>query len=80
MQIDFNRPGKPKDNAFLEPFNGSVRADTPPETIEAMRAMGYRVDTEPKTSGPITAIWIDRAHGTLWDAASDYGEDTGVAW
>jgi hypothetical protein len=31
--------------------------------------MGHRVDSEPKTSSPITAIWIDRAHGTLWGAA-----------
>jgi gamma-glutamyltranspeptidase/glutathione hydrolase len=38
------------------------------------------VDTEAKTSGPITAIFVDRAHGTLWGAASDFGEDTGIAW
>jgi gamma-glutamyltranspeptidase/glutathione hydrolase len=63
-----------------EPGRLTLRADTPAATIEAMRARGYRVETEPKTSGPITAIWIDRAHGTLWGAASDYGEDTGVAW
>jgi len=63
-----------------EPGRLTLRADTPPAAIEAMRAMGYRVDTEAKTSGPITAIWIDRAHGTLWGAASDYGEDTGIAW
>jgi gamma-glutamyltranspeptidase/glutathione hydrolase len=48
-----------------EPGRLTLRDDTPAATLEAMRAMGYRVDTEPKTSGPITAIWIDRAHGTL---------------
>jgi gamma-glutamyltranspeptidase/glutathione hydrolase len=63
-----------------EPGRLTLRADTPAATIEAMRAMGYQVDTEPKTSGPITAIWIDREHGTLWGAASDFGEDTGIAW
>jgi gamma-glutamyltranspeptidase/glutathione hydrolase len=63
-----------------EPGRLTLRADTPPATIAALRARGYQVDTEPKTSGPITAIYIDRAHGTLWGAASDYGEDTGIAW
>jgi gamma-glutamyltranspeptidase/glutathione hydrolase len=63
-----------------EPGRLTLRADTPPETQQAMRAMGYQVDTEAKTSGPITAIFIDRAHGTLWGAASDHGEDTGIAW
>jgi len=63
-----------------EPGRLTLRADTPPATIAAMRARGYQVDTEPKTSGPITAIFIDRAHATLWGAASDYGEDTGIAW
>ncbi len=63
-----------------EPGRITLRADTPLATLEAMRAMGYQVDTEPKTSGPITAIWIDREHGTFWGAASDYGEDTGIAW
>jgi len=27
------------------------------------------------TSGPITAIWIDPAHGSFWGAASNFGED-----
>ncbi len=63
-----------------EPGRMTLRADTPPATIEALRGMGYQVDTEPKTSGPITAIFVDRAHGTLWGAASDFGEDTGIAW
>ena len=42
--------------------------------------MGYRVETDPKTSGPTTAIWFDREHGTMWGGASDYGDDYGIAW
>jgi gamma-glutamyltranspeptidase / glutathione hydrolase len=34
----------------------------------------------PRTSGPITAILIDRERGTLQGAASDFGEDYGIAW
>jgi gamma-glutamyltranspeptidase/glutathione hydrolase len=63
-----------------EPGRMTLRADTPAATIAALRAMGYRVDTAPKTSGPLTAIWFDRAHGTFWGGASDFGEDYGVAW
>ena len=27
MTLDFSRPGKPTDNAFIESFNGSFRAE-----------------------------------------------------
>ena len=27
VTLDFSRPGKPTDNAFIESFNGSVRAE-----------------------------------------------------
>jgi gamma-glutamyltranspeptidase/glutathione hydrolase len=58
----------------------TVREDMPPWVIESLRGMGYDVGTEEKTSGPITAIWFDREHGTMWGGASDYGDDYGVGW
>jgi putative transposase len=27
LQIDFSRPGKPTDNAYVESFNGTLRAE-----------------------------------------------------
>jgi len=27
VQIDFSRPGKPTDNAYVESFNGTLRAE-----------------------------------------------------
>jgi gamma-glutamyltranspeptidase / glutathione hydrolase len=42
--------------------------------------MGYQLEFEDRTSGPITAILVDRAHGTLWGAASNYGQDYGIGW
>ena len=57
-----------------------LRDDIPPWVHAELRKMGYRVETRSRTSGPITAIFFDREHGTMWGAASDYGEDYGVAW
>jgi len=42
--------------------------------------MGYTLRFAERTSGPITAIWFDRKHGTMWGAASNHGEDYGIAW
>jgi gamma-glutamyltranspeptidase/glutathione hydrolase len=42
--------------------------------------MGYELEVREKTSGPINAIYFDRAHGTMWGGSSDYGEDYGIAW
>ncbi|NNF27256.1 MAG: gamma-glutamyltransferase family protein, partial [Gemmatimonadetes bacterium] len=57
-----------------------VQEDTPPWVLADLRRMGYRVGTAERTSGPITAIWFDWEHGTLWGGASDHGEDYGIAW
>jgi gamma-glutamyltranspeptidase/glutathione hydrolase len=42
--------------------------------------MGYKLNYNPKTSGPITAIYFDWQHGTFWGGASNYGDDYGIAW
>ena len=57
-----------------------VREDMSPWVIQELRKMGYRVETDPKTSGPINAIFLDQAHGTMWGGSSDFGEDYGVGW
>lgn len=57
-----------------------VQQDTPPWALRELRGMGYDVRTAERTSGPITAIWFDWEHGTLWGGASDHGEDYGIAW
>jgi gamma-glutamyltranspeptidase/glutathione hydrolase len=45
-----------------------------------LRRRGYTLEFARYTSGPITAIWLDRRHGTLWGAASNFGEDYGISW
>jgi gamma-glutamyltranspeptidase/glutathione hydrolase len=63
-----------------EPGRLVVRRDVPGWVQNELRDLGYEVETWERTSGPITAIWIDREHGTLWGGASDFGEDYGIAW
>ncbi len=41
---------------------------------------GYRLEFQPRTSGPINAILLDHAHGTIWGGSSNFGEDYGIAW
>ncbi len=45
-----------------------------------LRRMGYTMEYEERTSGPITAIMFDRKHKTMWGAASHHGEDYGIGW
>jgi len=56
-------------------------ASSMPEWVRAeLRRMGYTLEFEERTSGPINAIWFDRKHGTMWGASSHHGEDYGIAW
>ncbi len=63
-----------------EPGRLTVVASTPPWIRQELQRMGYKVEIEEKNSGPINAILIDQAHGTLWGGSSDYGEDYGIGW
>ena len=45
-----------------------------------LKTMGYTLEFAERTSGPITAILLDRKHRTFWGAASNHGEDTGIGW
>ncbi len=45
-----------------------------------LRAKGYSLEFATHTSGPITAIMWDRRNRSFWGAASNFGEDYGIAW
>jgi gamma-glutamyltranspeptidase/glutathione hydrolase len=53
---------------------------TPDSIRTALRGMGYTLEFEERTSGPINAILFDRLHGTMWGASSNHGEDYGIGW
>ncbi len=63
-----------------EPGRLVVRDDVPDWVRTKLEDMGYEVEARPRTSGPITAIYFDREHGTFWGGASNFGEDYGIAW
>ena len=52
----------------------------PPWVRSELRRMGYELTFEERTSGPINAIFFDRAHGSMWGGSSNHGEDYGIAW
>lgn len=53
---------------------------TPQSVREELIKMGYTPTFEERTSGPITAIFFDHAHKTMWGGASTHGDDYGIAW
>jgi gamma-glutamyltranspeptidase/glutathione hydrolase len=57
-----------------------VNSSTPPGIREELKRMGYTLEYEARSSGPINAIFVDRQHGTLWGGSSNHGEDYGIGW
>ena len=60
VKIDFSRPGKPTDNAYVESFNGTLRAECLdahwfadlPEAIRADRGLEIGIQCESSSQGP----------------------------
>jgi gamma-glutamyltranspeptidase / glutathione hydrolase len=63
-----------------EPGRLTLRDDTPAWIRHELRGMGYRLDFDDRTSGPINAIFFDWKHGSFWGGSSNHGEDYGIAW
>ena len=63
-----------------QPGRITLAEEVPTWVRKELTKMGYTLDFEKKTSGPITAIYFDRKHGAFQGAASDHGDDTGIAW
>jgi gamma-glutamyltranspeptidase/glutathione hydrolase len=63
-----------------EPGRLTLNESMPAWVRAELQRMGYRLDYQRLTSGPINAIWFDHAHGTFWGGSSNHGEDYGIAW
>src|SRR6185437_11739620 len=53
----------------------TLNSATPPYVRQELTRMGYQLEFEERSSGPINAIMVDRKHGTLWGGSSNHGED-----
>lgn len=63
-----------------EPGRLQVTPLVSPFTRSQLEAMGYNVELIDRTYNPTTAIWFDHENGAMHGAASDYGDDYGIAW
>jgi gamma-glutamyltranspeptidase/glutathione hydrolase len=52
----------------------------PDWTRAELRSKGYTLDFQPRTSGPVNAIFLDWKHGSFWGGSSNHGEDYGIGW
>lgn len=68
--------------ADRQPKAGKIllNEDTPAEVRDKLKAMGYSMSFDDRTSGPINAIYFDWKHGSFWGGSSNHGEDYGIAW
>src|SRR4051794_32026001 len=57
-----------------------LASSTPQNVRDELSKMGYTLVFEERTSGPITAIFLDQAHKTMWGGASTHGDDYGISW
>ncbi len=64
------------------PHPGSIllNNNTPEATRTILKKMGYTASYSERTSGPVNAIFLDTAHGSLWGGSSNHGEDYGIGW
>lgn len=65
---------KPKPGHIL------LHSSTPSYVQAELIRMGYRIELDDRTSGPINAIYFDTKHRTLWGGSSNHGEDYGIGW
>jgi len=63
-----------------QPGRLTLRDDMPPWVRGELRGMGYRLDFDDRTPGPINPIFFDWKHGSFWGGSSNHGEDYGIAW
>jgi gamma-glutamyltranspeptidase/glutathione hydrolase len=67
-------------NHEIQPGRILLNSETSGWARAELRRMGYTAIFEDRTSGPINAIMLDRAHGTIWGGSSNHGEDYGIGW
>jgi len=68
------------DDHKSEPGRLTLNEAVPSWVRQELQGMGYRLDYQLRTSGPINAIFFDRKNGSMWGGSSNHGDDYGIAW
>jgi gamma-glutamyltranspeptidase/glutathione hydrolase len=68
------------DDHKTEPGRMTLNESMPAWVRQELQSMGYRLDYQRLTSGPINAVFFDRKNGSMWGGSSNHGEDYGIAW
>ncbi len=68
------------DDHKTEPGRMTLSESMPAWVRQELQSMGYRLDYQRLTSGPINAVFFDRRNGSMWGGSSNHGEDYGIAW
>ncbi len=63
-----------------KPGGLTLQQNTPFWTRKELKQLGYKIDYQERTSGPINAIYFDWQHGSFWGGPSNHGEDYGIGW
>ncbi len=58
----------------------TLNSEMPPWIRKELGNMGYKINYQDRTSGPINAIYFDWKHGSFWGGSSNHGEDYGIGW
>ena len=70
----------PSDAHTAEPGRLLLNNVTSQKVRDNLALMGYKLEFDRYTSGPINAVFFDWKHGTFWGGSSNYGDDYGVVW
>lgn len=58
----------------------TLNSQVPAWIRKDLTRMGYQLQFQERTSGPINAIYFDWEHGSFWGGSSNHGEDYGIGW
>ena len=79
-QLWLSLGGEQIDDRKPRPGSILLHESTPGFIRKELRAMGYSLSFDERTSGPINAIYFDWKHGSFWGGSSNHGEDYGIGW
>ncbi len=58
----------------------TLNSEMPAWIRKELSQMGYKINYQDRTSGPVNAIYFDWANGSFWGGSSNHGEDYGIGW